>query len=38
MKTPIIPIERASEDIITALLDAGILVIGDDNEIHAVQE
>lgn len=30
MKTPIIPIERASEDTINALITAGILIVTDD--------
>ena len=30
MKTPIIPIERASENLIKALIDAGILEVTED--------
>ena len=38
MKTSIIPIERASENLINAMIAAGILYIGEDNQIHCVEE
>ena len=38
MKTHIIPIERASENLINYMIAAGILYIGDDNQIHCVDE
>ena len=37
MKTPIIPIEKASEETIKALIDAGYLYV-DDNGIHAKEQ
>lgn len=38
MKTSIIPIERASENLINYMIAAGILYIGEDNQIHCVEE
>lgn len=34
MEKPIINIERANEETIKGLIDAGVLYIGEDNKIH----
>lgn len=36
MKEPIISIPNASEAIINKLIDLGILYVGNDNELHVV--
>lgn len=38
LKKEIISIVRANEILISGLLDAGILYIGDDNMIHAAED
>lgn len=38
MKKEIIPIVRANEILIAGLLDAGILYVGEDNMLHAVED
>ena len=37
MKNPIIEIQRASEQTVKALIDAGILYVGEDNQIHVTE-
>lgn len=34
--TSIIPIERASEELIETLIKLGLLYIGNDNQLHAI--
>lgn len=38
MSKEIIPIVRANEMLIARLLDAGILYVGEDNMLHAVED